>query len=59
LEVVFMRLRPVIKTATIASSLIVLVAPVLAVGLMVWQASGTSSLNTAEARAIFEGRAPR
>jgi hypothetical protein len=54
-----MRLRPVIKTATIASSLIVLVTPVLAVGLMVWQASGTSSLNTAEARAIFDGRAPR
>jgi len=54
-----MRLRPVIKTATIVSSLIVLVAPVLAVGLMIWQASGTSSLNTAEARAIFDGRAPR
>jgi hypothetical protein len=54
-----MRLRRIIKTATIASSLIVLVTPVLAVGLMVWQASGTSSLNTAQARAIFDNAARR
>ena len=54
-----MRVRSIIRTATIVSSLIVLLTPVLAVGVVVWQTSGPSSLTgSAQARAIFDPQGP-
>jgi hypothetical protein len=54
-----MRHRAIIRTATIVSSLIVLSAPLVAAGLMVWQTTGPSSLaSSAQARAIFDSREP-